>query len=63
MIIDWSDAIRVGLVGFGVVFFVLVILAVAIWLTGKIVGRMDKSNDKPAAAQADGGANNNKEGA
>ena len=62
MIIDWGDAIRVGLVGFAIVFLVLVILAVAIWLTGKIVPKLEKPKEKPATAKAERGTNNKKEG-
>jgi sodium pump decarboxylase gamma subunit len=60
MIIDWGQAVQIGLVGFSVVFLVLVILAVAMWLTGKIIGRLEKNKQQPAVAKADGGSNNNK---
>ncbi|MBT3362492.1 MAG: OadG family protein [Chloroflexi bacterium] len=38
---NWSDAWNVAGVGFGVVFLVLIVLAVAIWITGYIVKRME----------------------
>jgi len=38
---DWSDAWQVAGVGFGVVFLVLIILAVAIWITGIVVKKME----------------------
>jgi hypothetical protein len=38
---DWGDAGLVAGVGFGVVFLVLIILAVAIWITGIVVKKME----------------------
>lgn len=35
----WAEAVRVGATGFGLVFAVLIILAVFIWITGKVIGR------------------------
>ena len=40
MAIDWGFAGQVGGVGFGTVFVVLVILAVAIWIVGRIINRV-----------------------
>jgi len=37
--VDWGFAGQVGGVGFGMVFALLVILAVVIWLTGIIVNK------------------------
>jgi Na+-transporting methylmalonyl-CoA/oxaloacetate decarboxylase gamma subunit len=37
----WADALRIGGTGFGLVFIVLMILAIAIWITGKVIGRYD----------------------
>jgi sodium pump decarboxylase gamma subunit len=62
MMIDWGEAVQVGLVGFCVVFVVLVILALAIWLTGKLVTKFSKPEEKPAAAKAEGGSSNDKQG-
>ena len=45
--IDWGFAVKVGVVGFGLVFLVLVILAIAMWLTGLLTKRMD-AGEKPA---------------
>ncbi|MFC1951143.1 OadG family protein [Chloroflexota bacterium] len=42
--LDWGDAWQVAGVGFGVVFLVLVILAVAIWVTGVIVKKLETRN-------------------
>jgi hypothetical protein len=38
---DWSDVWKVAGVGFSVVFLVLIILAVAIWVTGIVVNKME----------------------
>ncbi len=37
--VDWGFAGQVGGVGFGMVFGLLIILAVVIWLTGKVVNK------------------------
>jgi Na+-transporting methylmalonyl-CoA/oxaloacetate decarboxylase gamma subunit len=34
MDVDWGQAVQVGVVGFGLVFFVLAILAICMWLVG-----------------------------
>lgn len=41
MEIDWAQAWQIGGIGFGLVFAVLAILAVAIWLIGLVLRRMD----------------------
>ena len=41
MAVPWEQAIQVGGVGFGMVFVLLIILAVVIWLTGVILNRID----------------------
>ena len=43
--VDWGFAGLVGGVGFGMVFALLIILALAIWLTGLVVNKIgaDKS--------------------
>ncbi len=51
MAVDWGFAGQVGGVGFGIVFVVLVILAVVMWLTGLVVrkigtGKEETSNNK-----------------
>jgi Na+-transporting methylmalonyl-CoA/oxaloacetate decarboxylase gamma subunit len=38
--IDWGLAGQIGGIGFGLVFAVLVILAVAVWLTGLVLSRI-----------------------
>lgn len=43
---DWGFAGQVGVVGFVMVFFLLVILAVVIWLTGLVVTKSSTGKDK-----------------
>jgi len=38
--VPWGQAVQVGGVGFGMVFLLLVILAVVIWLTGLVLAKM-----------------------
>jgi len=40
MAVDWGFAGQIGGVGFGLVFAVLIILALAIWLTGLVFSRI-----------------------
>ena len=42
--VPWGQAVQVGGVGFGMVFALLIILAVVIWLTGLAFGKV--SSDK-----------------
>jgi len=44
--IDWGFAGQVGVVGFVMVFFLLVILAIVIWLTGLVVKKSSTVKDK-----------------
>ena len=41
--IDWGLAGQIGGVGFGLVFTVLIILALAIWLVGLVLSRIGAS--------------------
>ena len=41
MEIDWGFAGQIGGFGFGLVFAVLIILAIAIWLVGFILSKID----------------------
>ena len=41
--IDWGFAGLVGGVGFGMVFALLIILAVVIWLVGLVVSKAEKN--------------------
>ena len=40
MAVDWGQAFQIGGIGFGAVFLVLIILAVAIWLIGLVVSKV-----------------------
>lgn len=44
MIVDWAQAWQIGGVGFGLVFVVLAILALAIWLTGLLLKKLGASS-------------------
>ena len=44
--IDWGFAGQVGGTGFGMVFALLIILAVVIWLTGRLVNRNRSTEEK-----------------
>jgi Na+-transporting methylmalonyl-CoA/oxaloacetate decarboxylase gamma subunit len=44
--IDWGFAGQVGTAGFGMVFVLLIILAVVIWLTGMILNKVSTSKSK-----------------
>ena len=46
MAVPWEQAIQVGGVGFGMVFALLIILAVVIRLTGVILNRIDIRKSK-----------------
>ncbi len=39
MAVDWGFAGQVGGAGFGMVFALLIILAIVIWLTGRLVDK------------------------
>jgi len=39
MAVDWGFAAQVGGIGFGTVFILLIILAIAIWLGGLVFGK------------------------
>jgi len=44
--IDWSFAGQVGGAGFGMVFALLIILAIVIWLTGRLANRNRGTEEK-----------------
>ncbi len=44
--VDWGFAGQVGGMGFGMVFALLVILAVVIWLTGIVVNKTSTSKNE-----------------
>jgi Na+-transporting methylmalonyl-CoA/oxaloacetate decarboxylase gamma subunit len=49
----WGDAWRVAGVGFGVVFLVLIVLAVAIWVTGIVVKKMETREKNKEVKEAE----------
>jgi len=51
MAVDWNLAMQVGGVGFGLVFGVLIILAVTIWLIGLVVGKISTSRGETGDKQ------------
>ena len=49
--VPWGQAVQVGGVGFGMVFILLIILAIVIWLTGLVLNKIsaaksETSNEK-----------------
>lgn len=40
MAVPWGQALQVGGVGFGMVFVLLIIIALMIWLTGLVLGKI-----------------------
>ena len=46
MAVDWGQAWQIGGVGFGVVFAILIILAIVIWLVGLVLGKIGVSTDE-----------------
>ena len=40
MAVDWGFAGQIGGIGFGLVFVVLIMLALAIWLTGLVLSKI-----------------------
>jgi Na+-transporting methylmalonyl-CoA/oxaloacetate decarboxylase gamma subunit len=41
---DWAQAWEIGGLGFGLVFAVLMVLALAMWITGKVIARFSKGD-------------------
>lgn len=48
MTVDWAQAWQIGGFGFGLVFLVLIILAVVIWLAGLVLSRIGVGKGKAA---------------
>ncbi len=44
--VDWGFAGQVGGIGFGMVFALLIVLALVVWLTGVVVNRIGGGKDK-----------------
>ncbi len=52
--VDWAEAFKIGGVGFGLVFAVLIILAVALWVTGIIFKKLDSGKKEEAGKDKKG---------
>ena len=46
MEVDWGFAGQVGGMGFGMVFFLLIILAIIVWLTGLVVNKLSAEKNE-----------------
>jgi len=46
MTVDWGFAGQIGGMGFGMVFAVLIILAMTIWLVGLVVSKIGTGKDE-----------------
>jgi|GEM_PF-2272866 len=44
---DWGFAIQIAAGGFGMVFFLLLLLSLIVWATSKVVLRLTKDKAKP----------------
>jgi Na+-transporting methylmalonyl-CoA/oxaloacetate decarboxylase gamma subunit len=40
MAVDWGQALQIGGIGFGLVFVILIILALTVWLAGLRLGKI-----------------------
>ena len=47
MAVDWAQALQIGGIGFGLVFTVLIVLALAMWLTGLVLNKIGSGVDTP----------------
>jgi Na+-transporting methylmalonyl-CoA/oxaloacetate decarboxylase gamma subunit len=54
-LIDWNEVSRVAGIGFGTVFIVLSLLAVAIWIAGWIIYRLSSRGGEENSSQETGG--------
>jgi Na+-transporting methylmalonyl-CoA/oxaloacetate decarboxylase gamma subunit len=45
--VDWSLAGQIGGIGFGLVFVVLTVLALAIWLVGLVLSKIGSGKGEP----------------
>ena len=43
---DWGFAIQIAAGGFGMVFFLLLILSVIVWVTSQVILRLNKDKTK-----------------
>ncbi len=54
LVVDWAEAFKIGGVGFGLVFAVLIILAVALWVTGMVFKKLDSGKKEEAGKDKKG---------
>lgn len=47
--IDWNFALRIAAGGFGMVFFLLLLLSVIVWATSQTILRLTRDKAKPPA--------------
>ena len=45
----WGQALQIGGVGFATVFVLLIILAIVIWLTGLVLGKISAGKSETAS--------------
>jgi len=46
---DWGFALQIAAGGFGMVFFLLVVLAIIVWVTSRVILRLARDKAKPQA--------------
>ena len=51
MTVDWGLARQIGGTGFGIVFAVLIILAIVLWLTGLVTGKISTNKNETTDGQ------------
>ena len=51
MAVDWGLAGQIAGFGFGLVFLVLIIVAVAMWLTGLVISKTSTGEDETTDSQ------------
>jgi len=53
MEVDWGQAARVGGVGFGMVFLLLIILAIVVWVGGLVINKISASKAETTERKGD----------
>ncbi len=48
MEVPWAQAVQIGVVGFSMVFLLLIMLGVVMWLTGLVLGKIGISEVEAA---------------
>jgi Na+-transporting methylmalonyl-CoA/oxaloacetate decarboxylase gamma subunit len=52
--VDWAFAGKIGGIGFGMVFVVLLILAIILWLVGLVFRKLDAGKEEKAGEDKKG---------